>query len=80
MAATTDPGRSVSALSCLALQHHAAADIVTEYLKISIIPFSNLQHNSRGHYLPPRISLPPSFIYLDLLDVFSLSSMEISVQ
>ena len=35
------------------LQYHAAADIVTEYLKFSI-PFSSLQHNSHGLYLPPQ--------------------------
>ena len=48
------------------LQHRTAVDIVIEYLKFSITPFSNLQHNSHGHYLPPQHLYTTQF-YLPLI-------------
>ena len=42
--------------------HSDNSDITTEYLTFSLIPFSNLQHNDHGHYLPPQ--------HLDTIQVY----------
>lgn len=46
--------------------HSDNSDTATEYLTFSLIPFSNLQHNDHGHYLPPQ-HLYTIQVYLPLI-------------